>query len=203
MTAQIPDSIEISNKQHSIVASTDGQIFNLLAYLSPLKPKMLSTACYRGYIASFALDSSKSLIVRDIKVNSPDVNALLNDAPPYCEWDYSRGENGRSYAVSYEGLNLRLPINGKVRACRDFINSMYVHGGFQHFISFNTVIDLSFEDGFLIGQKDLSEETSRLRTIINNEARRQGKDSYLFVWAFSKKTDHPDFVSFRNLHGDF
>lgn len=110
MTAQIPDSIGISNNRHSIVASTDGQIFNLLAYLSPLKPKMLSTACYKGYIASFALDSSKSLIIEDIKVNSPDVNALSYDTPPYCEWDYSRSEHGRSYAGSYEGLNLRLPI---------------------------------------------------------------------------------------------
>ena len=90
-----------------------------------------------------------------------------------------------------------------MRACRDFIKSMNVHGGFQHFTSFETVIDLSFKDGILIEQKDLYEETSRLRTIINNEARRQGKDNYLFVWAFSTKTDHPDFVSFRNLHGDF
>ncbi len=204
MTAQVPDSMWWNGNPHSVVASTDKMIFNLTSYFTPLRPKMLSTGCYRGYIAKFALDKSSNLIIQHLLINSPDVCALINGIPPYCAYNPSKGVNGRSSSLSYDEVDLKIPIHGTVRICRNFIRSMYFHGGFQHFLCFENVVDLVFEKGALTDSKDLSDEIAQLRAILKDgsEGGSDVPDSAI-ASVFYRNTNHPRFVEFRNKHGDF
>ena len=203
MTAQIPDTINWSGKTYNILASTEPVVFDLRRYLRPLKPKMFSTACYRGYVASFALDAFSQFVIKHVTVNSPEVCLQVNDAPPYCIYTHSKGLLRSSATISFDCLDLKIPVDGTLRACWGFINDMYVHMGFQHFTSFLEVVDLHFEKGILVYSKDLSTETALLRSVLRNEAARHGKKNYAFASSFFRHTKHPEFVAFREKHEDF
>jgi len=204
MTAQIPDRMYFKGDIYSVVASTDRVVFDLQPLLEPLQPRMLSTGCYRGYFAEFGLDDFDRLVIRHLMVHSPNVCAQLNEVPPYCVFEPERGENGRSRTLSFDKVDLGVKVDGTVRCCRGFISSMYFHGGFQHFTSFEHVVDLVFQEGTLIEAKDLSSKTARLREILENAAEKKDKtlDS-VFAWNFTRSTEHPAFVDFQEQHGEF
>ena len=204
MTAQIPDSIAFEGDSYSVVASTDNEIFGLQRYFRPLEPQMLSTGCYRGYIARFAIDACSRFLVKSLTINSPDKCAAINETPPYCVCDVSKGVNGRSSALTLDELDLYVPIDGIVRACRGFNQSMYFHGGFQHFTGYESVMDLIFQNGELVAAKDLSEEVRRLRETLCEQAQQEGRElDSAFAWSFCRRTEHSAFVEFRERHGEF
>jgi hypothetical protein len=57
----------------------------------------------------------------------------------------------------YKNIRQTVSFTGKIRIAKDFIDSMYVHMGFQKPASFQTVLDLQFMDGNLVDVLDLSE----------------------------------------------
>jgi hypothetical protein len=60
-------------------------------------------------------------------------------------------------------LNLKTNFTGKVLLAKDFIQSMYVHMGFQRPIAFKTVVEIQVENGNIISLKDLSKQMEARR----------------------------------------
>ena len=56
----------------------------------------------------------------------------------------------------YNNLSLQTYFTGKLLLAKDFIQSMYVHMGFQRPMAYKTVVELSVENGKITLFKDLS-----------------------------------------------
>ena len=69
----------------------------------------------------------------------------------------------------YKNLNLKTSFTGKVLLAKDFIQSMYIHMGFQRPIAFKTVVEINVERGEIISVKDLSKQMEDHRDLNPNE----------------------------------
>ena len=56
-----------------------------------------------------------------------------------------------------------VPFTGKLRLARGFIEDLYVHMGFQKPSAFETVLDISLEEGKITDIKDRSQEAAKIR----------------------------------------
>ena len=63
----------------------------------------------------------------------------------------------------YKNLNLKTNFKGKILLAKDFIQSMYVHMGFQRPIAFKTVVEIEVDEGKVISLKDLSKQMEEQR----------------------------------------
>jgi len=68
-----------------------------------------------------------------------------------------------SVHLTYKSLKLKTQFTGKILIAKDFIDTMYVHMGFQSPLSFKTVIELKISDGTLIEVTDFSEIMKKYR----------------------------------------
>jgi hypothetical protein len=127
-----------------------------------------STACWRGYIATYAIYRD-NLILKKLYTNNG--NELKNEPPlinnKLPEISVPKGlvdEYKNSYKeFKYNNINLVIPYTGSILITKDFIWNRYVHMGFQSPFSYNFLTQLTFKDGKLIADKDLSEIAKVIR----------------------------------------
>ena len=121
------------------------------------------------------------LVLSQITINSksgdyPPINNVQADLEIGKQCFESKGEE---YCSSdggvYMDVGVRLTFTGKIRIAADFIGELYVHMGFQKPSAFETVIDLSFEDGLLVSTEDRSEDAAKIRGKFKEEYYGQGK----------------------------
>jgi len=137
-------------------------------YSLGIKPTEFSTACWRGFIATYAINRGK-LVLKKLYTNNG--NEIKNEAPLI---------NNKSPEISvpkglidgykdtwkeftYKNINLLVPYTGSILITKDFIFGRYVHMGFQSPFSYEIVIQLTFKDGKLISAKDLSDIAKSIR----------------------------------------
>jgi len=157
-TGQVSDRLIYKGKEYRIMPFLDIEELGL-------HPGEYSTACYRGYVATFELDGN-NLVLKDLITNNwgvgggrpsksaPKINGVT---PKMIDPIKNKGD------LEYKNINLPIKYTGAVNLKDGFIQERYVHDGFQSPISYKTVIELTFENGILKSEKDRSQEMATIR----------------------------------------
>jgi hypothetical protein len=153
MTAQIPDEFVLNNEEFSLIGLKGHGLFNPEDF--GIVPYFTCTACWRGYVMRYIFTENQ-LILDGMRVN-------VDDPPKINGINPEKGSDLFKY--NYKNLNLKTNFTGQVLLARDFIESMYVHMGFQRPIAFKTVVEINVQSGEIISVKDLSKqmELSRMK----------------------------------------
>ena len=154
MTGQINDTFNYKGTNYSISAIEYPKEFFEISALG-LAPSSFSTACWRGYVAYFAIDDDRHLILKHLNTNkgSLEESAVpkINGKAPISK------EDSFGSSLDYKDVDLPLPYSGGVLITDGFIHERYVHMGFQSPLSYELVIELKFKNGLFMGETDLSE----------------------------------------------
>ena len=156
MTGQIPDTVIYDKKPFKLVGVKGEGLFEPLDF--GLIPKSPHTANWRGFISTYEV-VEKVLFFKDLEVSIKDERKIypeINGIKPEIR------KEGLIY-LDYKNISLKTNFIGTLLIATDFIDSMYVHMGFQSPLSFETVIELEFIDGILTSQNDLSNKAKKYR----------------------------------------
>ncbi|GAG79916.1 unnamed protein product, partial [marine sediment metagenome] len=151
MTAQIPDEFILNGENFSLVGMKGNGLFEPLDF--GIIPHSASTACWRGYVMKYHFTKDK-LILDGMRVNTNDPPRINGIEPE---------KEGNLFKYYYKNLNLKTNFTGKVLLAKDFIQSMYVHMGFQRPIAFETVVEIDVKSGEIISVRDLSKQMEEYR----------------------------------------
>jgi len=137
-------------------------------YSLGIQPTEFSTACWRGYVATYAIYRG-NLVLKKLYTNNG--NEIKNCAPlinyKSPEISVLKGlcdeykDTWREF--TYKNINLPISYNGSILITKDFIWDRYIHMGFQSPFSYKTVIQLTFKEGKLIKTKYLSDIAKTIR----------------------------------------
>ena len=114
---------------------------------------MISTGCYRGFYATYEL-TEEVLYLRSLTLREKNGNYLPIEGIEPLDEDYQ---------TTYHGLSVVVPFAGKIRLAKDFIEELYLHMGYQKPTAFETVLDITLNDGRLVEIKDRSKEMEQKR----------------------------------------
>lgn len=162
------DIFEYRNKEYSVAGISEGKLFDISVF--GLKPSWKSTACWRGYQAVFAVDGSRLLLDRLL------VNLLKpGEGKDRFESEVGPVINGVSPSASktvyfnnhYKRLNYHVEYSGGLLLADGFIQSLYVHMGFQPAWKYQNVIELVFEGGILKKEFDCSNRMAEIREMVS------------------------------------
>ncbi|MFX1374771.1 MAG: hypothetical protein ACFFA0_03060 [Promethearchaeota archaeon] len=151
MTAQIPDEFKLNGESFSLVGLKGKGLFNPGDF--GITPYFTCTACWRGYVMKYHFTRDQ-LILDEMLVNV-DNPPKINGVEPH------QGDD--LFKFHYKNLNLKTKFNGSVLLAKDFIQSMYVHMGFQRPMAFKTVVEIQVKNGNIISLKDLSKQMAEQR----------------------------------------
>jgi hypothetical protein len=70
---------------------------------------------------------------------------------------------GIGFKNEYKNLNKKIPFNGSIWVAKDFIDSEYVHMGFQSLTAYRTVLKFDFKDGKIMNVEDNSKQVEEAR----------------------------------------
>ena len=157
MTGQIPDKLIYNKSSYSIVGLKGEGLPSPLDF--GLEPTSPHTANWRGFIMTYTIAENR-LIVEEMNVTVKD----LKEKPPLINDINPETKKEGVFHLTYSSLKLKTQFTGKILIAKDFIDSMYVHMGFQSPISFKSVIELEISDGTLIKVTDFSEIMKKYRT---------------------------------------
>lgn len=151
MTSQIPDTFIYEGESFELVYLEGGDLIIPQDY--GMNPKMLHTACYRGFYSTYEI-KYKQLLLQQMVVGEIETEyPVINGVQPQPE----------DYKVCYENLNLVTDFTGTLRIAKELIRELYIHMGYQKGTAYEKLLEFQWEHGNLISVKDLSEENSRKR----------------------------------------
>lgn len=171
MTAQMNDAFRYQDAEYALAGISKGELFNPLIF--GLHPMMASTACWRGYIATYAVNDSH-LVLDNLLINLHDMDLqslqmevpLINGIKPI-----SPAGRHSLFNNDYKDLNYRIHYTGGLLLGKGFIQELYVHMGFHPAWKYKKVIELIFENGVLTGEFDRSKRMAELRRTIEETSR--------------------------------
>ena len=168
MTAQIPDTILINNKNYSIVGVNGGELFTPQSL--GIEPVAIMSACWRGYFCQYNISDNK-LILDELQLSfgiddtSGSNREFVPQVAPPINGVNPMGKHP-SFSNIYEGLNFHIPFTGGILAGEGFIQTLYVHMGFHPAWKYQTVYELIFEKGNVQELRDVSIAVEELRSKI-------------------------------------
>jgi hypothetical protein len=166
MTAQISDRLDYLGRTFAISAVKGTGLFEPEQH--GLRTVMMSTACWRGWHAHYAVEGEK-LIVRDLFLNlHPDDLAKTGGKHPPLFGVAPRDDHFMGHV--YEGVNVPVAYSGGILIGDGFIRELYVHMGFHPCWKYREVHELIFEDGRLLVGRDCSLLVAQLRQRLEKEA---------------------------------
>lgn len=191
MTAQRADVFFFEDEEYSLIGMTDGDLFLPDDY--DMEPQMISTACYRGFYATYELTKDafylKELTIRDQNDNYPIIGGVFPTLTYYEIIDENSDELIRPVKKSikaqsinehthnlewlkksckimdatYLDMNVKINFTGQIRLAKDFIDTLYVHMGYQKPSSFKTVLDITLKDGELVKINNRSDDVAAIQ----------------------------------------
>jgi hypothetical protein len=169
VTAQVPDQVRWRDRSWTLAGIDGAGLFDPLAV--GLRPVMLHTACWRGFICSYAVVGDR-LRLEALEVGLDRETAALasEGRAPEIHGRQPTQQTG-GVAWRYEDLALAVPFTGRLLLADGFIRELYVHMGFQPAWKYETVHELEFDDGRLLLATDRSAEMAATRA----EATAQGR----------------------------
>ena len=159
-TEQVNDNFDYKGKTYSLT----GKRIPLDLSKWGLRPEGFTTGCYRGYMASFILVGDK-LVLIDLVAN----NGFMHDTAPEINGvtpkKYKREERWSGFFVGdLEYKNIFLPLDYTGSAIlKDGRIIGGMHGRFDDAAGYKTAIELTFENGILKSEKDISQEMAEIR----------------------------------------
>lgn len=176
MTAQFNDIFIYKGIEYALAGISVGSLFEPAMF--GLNPVVASTACWRGYVATFVISDSNIVVdslsvnlnendVEDEFANGPSINGVLPAAPT---------DALKLFNNIYTNLNYRLDYTGGLLLGKEFIRELYIHMGFHPAWKYKKVIELIFEGGRLVEEFDRSEKMAHFRQIIQ-ESPNENKQS--------------------------
>lgn len=158
MTAQIPDRFLYNGEQYSFISLDGKKLITPQDY--EMKPRIWHTACWRGFYSTYEI-TNDGLFLKEMTIGHVDG-----------DWKPIQGvmpTPDKYSGFSYKGLNILTPFTGIIQLGKDFIQSFYVHGGYQQAIGFQTVLELTFAEGKLVSTQDLSSENAQKRSALSKD----------------------------------
>ncbi|MHA1111900.1 MAG: hypothetical protein ACTSRE_12405 [Promethearchaeota archaeon] len=151
MTSQIPDIFKYNNEEYDLVGIDGPDLFD--PNNEGLQPQMTSTACWRGFQLKFRADN-EGLYLDEMSIKQEEAVEFKGRNP-------IQGE--RRFTHKYANMNYKLPFTGRLLIAKGFIQSMYVHMGFQRPIAYRKVIELVIKEGDILEVIDHSKHYRELR----------------------------------------
>ena len=162
MTAQIPDQFRYEGERYSLIGMRGKGLYKAEDF--DLKLVMASTACWRGNVMKYDCINGQ-LVLNELDIRTegdpPAINGIEAGPPTKRLGDEQVGFSFFSH--SYLNLGLKTKFTGAFLLGKDFIESMYVHMGYQRPLAFRTVLEVQVQDGDIITVSDLSEKMEELR----------------------------------------
>lgn len=158
MTAQISNIFKIGEKEFDIVGLSDDLHFSPRDY--GLKPVALHTGAVSGYhYEANIIDGQlvvQNLYVNDYDGNYPDILGV-----------YAVDKTQETGMYFYENVNIPLEFTGKMLIGHGFIRKYYEHMGYQRPHAYEELMILTFRDGMLLDQEDISDKAQMVRDNID------------------------------------
>jgi hypothetical protein len=149
MTAQIPDTADYQGTRYALAGVSGRGLFDPAKH--GIAVGVLSTACWRGYLCEYAVEHGELLLT-----------ALeLGGAKPPAELFGAQAQLG--YSARYWPIRVRQPFTGGLLFGDGFIRQLYVHMGYHPAWKYETVLELTFDDGRLESVRDRSEAMAARR----------------------------------------
>ena len=162
VTTQISDGVIYEGKKFVLCGCNGPELFDPAIY--GLVPAAPSTACYRGWMADFAVN--EFLVLKDLFIfhdagmpalnrrpNGPLVNSIAPIEPnSWC-----------GFNCLYPDVNLTIPFTGGLLIADGFIKQSGVNMGFHRFWKYETVMELIFANGRLQSVDDKSAVAQTVR----------------------------------------
>ncbi|MGK7904386.1 MAG: hypothetical protein AB4352_23850 [Hormoscilla sp.] len=165
MTAQMDDIFQYRGIEYSLAGISEGELFDPAIF--ELKPTGPSSACWRGYIAVFAISNSHLVLdtlyvhlLEDEKSFQRKQGPVIKGITPTDAREEFHFNN------HYKGLNYHLEYSGGLLIADGFIRELYVHMGFHSPWKYKNVIELIFTNGILQNVFDRSEQMANIRQMI-------------------------------------
>jgi len=181
MTGQIPDQFILDNQSFSLVGLKGQGLFKPVDF--GINPYSSCTACWRGYVNKYRL-TNNHLILYEMLVNV-DNPAKIKGIEPQT--------GDELFKYHYKEMNLKCRFTGNLLLAKDFIQSMYVHMGFQRPMAYKTIIEIQMKDGEIISERDLSKEMEEKRIFNENEGVSPRSDSQNDIENWVNKTFSLDY----------
>jgi len=154
MTAQASDGLLYNGDKHQLIGVAGTGLFDPQSY--GFQPLGLNSGNRRGSCVTYVVKETE-LILQDLNIRDANDNY-----PKIAGVEVSQPNSKRGLA-KYNNLMIPIPFTGKLRAARGFHREYYVHYGFQAPSAFDTVLDLTFNQGKLVELKDRSDEVAEMR----------------------------------------
>lgn len=194
MTMQVEDNFIYNDKEYIPIAIEFPKKF-LDFEKFKLKPIAMSTACWRGFVVTFAVKESR-LVVDQILTNNQtysenhgmetivihEINGVL---PEVVEPNGLVEEYKEYRELHYKNLNYSLDYTGMVIIVKDFIRE-YISGPFA-FLSispfcYRKIIRLTFVKGLLTNTEDLSKYGKQIREERDKISKNENQNNAYFDW---------------------
>ena len=159
MRSQFFDGFNFNDKKYSLVAiEKPEELFNIKKL--PLRPTVFDESCLRGYSAVYRLDDEKQLILSQLFTNNG------NDEAPTLFGVEPASFHSPAGNVRYD---LERPVNytGSFLIAYKFIHEFFTPFGYQLPHAFETVYELTFDNGVFTRVEDRSAAAARLRTAVS------------------------------------
>jgi len=165
MTAQISDTFIFKGEEYSLIG-IEGSGLNLPLVFGMI-PEEMSTACYRGYYATYELTEKAMLYLREMTLRARGGEYLPIEGVMPDEKGNKKTENSLYLddimSRTYRDLDVRVMFSGRIRLATGFIQDLYIHMGFQKASSFKTVYDITLKYGKIFEIKDRSKDMEQKR----------------------------------------
>jgi hypothetical protein len=162
MTGQFPDTVDLDATTYAITAIDGPDLFQPGEY--GLQPRMLSTACWRGFICSYAVRAGSLVLdTLEIGLGPDDPPVVLNGVTP----EPGRPDDPHEHATYYRRLDLVVAFTGRLLLGAEL--DRYVHMGFQPAWHYLRVVELVLADGRVVQQADRSAELAEARRLMESE----------------------------------
>jgi len=181
ITGQILDEFILNGEKFSLVGVKGQKLFTPEDF--GITPLSASTACWRGYHLRYIF-TQNYLILDELSLNTKK-SKKINGIKPQ--------KGNRLFNYHYKNLNLRSNFTGTILLGKDFIDSMYVHMGFQRPMTFRTVLEMQIEEGRVILEVDISKQMEDYREFNPNMGAHPRSDSMDDIGKWVEKTFSLDY----------
>ena len=163
ITAQIPDTFIYKGESYDLIG-LDGEGLITSEHFG-MKPKMLHTACYRGFYSTYVIDKGV-LTIEEMTLAEKDNNYVsINGVEPVL----------KDNLAEYNNINLLVNFTGRIRLAKDFIEDLYEHMGYQKPTSYEKVLDFVIKNGYVEEVHDRSAEVEEKRREIDKRYKAGGQ----------------------------
>jgi CubicO group peptidase (beta-lactamase class C family) len=156
VTQQHPDLVDYIGRVYCVAAVDGSDLFVPARY--GLRAEMLSTGCWRGYVASYA--------VVDDNLRLVEVEVSRQSDPPYLFGTPPRIAPRHAYypgTLFYTGMSAPLEFTGRMLIGHEWVDIGRQSIGFTPAWGFEIVHELRFDDDRLVEATDISDEMADIR----------------------------------------